>query len=359
MNELKTALYEQHTALGAKIVDFAGWQMPIQYEGLKAEVEAVRNRVGVFDVSHMGEFFVIGPDAISFVDYLVTNDIAKAEMGKAIYSPLCREDGTIIDDLIVYKLTAENIMICVNAANIDKDFYWMQQHLKGFNCQLLNKSDDYSLLAVQGPKAFEALTSIDLGVTLKNISYYSIQRAMVDDGDILFARTGYTGEDGFEIFGSHAYIKNLWDKLMSAKFTPCGLGARDVLRLEVCYPLYGHELNDSVTPLESGLKWTVKNQKNRFIGKSALETSTPKYQLIKLTLPKGIPRDHYPVENHQGKKIGEITSGTMSVVLKQGIALARVDKSLYNPEDQIFVEIRGKKYPAHINKKPFVSGGHK
>lgn len=255
MSELKTALYEEHAALGAKIVDFAGWQMPIQYKNLKAEVEAVRNEVGVFDVSHMGEFFVTGPDALKFVDYLVTNDIAGAEMGKAIYSPLCRENGTIIDDLIVYKLEDNRLMICVNAANIDKDFNWMNQQVQNFNCELVNKSSEYSLLAIQGPKTFETLKSIDLGVELADISYYSIQSSEVNNEPVLFARTGYTGEDGFEVFGSPTYIKELWSKLIKAGVAPCGLGARDVLRLEVCYPLYGHELNDDVTPLESSLKW--------------------------------------------------------------------------------------------------------
>lgn len=359
MKNLQTALYDEHVALNAKIVDFAGWQMPIQYKNLKEEVIAVRENVGVFDVSHMGEFFIEGPQALDFVDYLVTNDIKGAELKKAIYSPLCREDGTIIDDLIVYKLTANKLMICVNASNIQKDFDWMQSHAAKFDCKLTDRSDDFSLLALQGPKTIESLKKIDLGFKFEDIEYYSIQIGTNDETPVLLARTGYTGEDGFEIFGPHQYIKELWAKLMAASVTPCGLGSRDVLRLEVGYPLYGHELDDTVTPLDCGLKWTVKFLNDDFIGKSTLESYSPKYRLIKLSLDKGIPREGYSVEKSDGTKLGSVKSGTMSVVLKKGIAIARIDKNLYSADDQIVVDIRGKKYNAHINKKPFVVGGHK
>lgn len=352
----QTSLFEEHQKLGAKIVDFAGWEMPIQYANLKNEVQAVRENVGVFDVSHMGEFFAEGPDALKFVDYLVTNDILGAEMSKAIYSPLCRENGTIIDDLIVYKIAPEKVMICVNAANIDKDFSWMQSKLEGFNCELTNQSADYSLLALQGPKTFETLKKLTLGFEVQDIDYYSIQ---VADNGTLLARTGYTGEDGFEIFGSHDQIKSVWNQLMELGVTPCGLGARDVLRLEVCYPLYGQELNDEVTPLDAGLKWTVKLNKEKFVGKETLEANEPKYRLLKIQLDKGIPRPGYKVETEDGKEIGEVTSGTMSVVLSKGIALARVEKNLYNNEENLVIDIRGRKYPGIINKKPFVAGGHK
>ena len=351
----KTSLFEEHEALGARMVDFAGWLMPIQYKNLKEEVKAIRESVGVFDVSHMGEFFVKGPDAIKFADHVVTNDISGAENLKAIYSPLCREDGTIIDDLIVYKLAEDELMICVNAANIKKDFDWLKSKVESFNCELTDRSSEFSLLALQGPKSFEILQKLSLGFKPSDMEYYSIERS----GDTLVARTGYTGEDGFEIFASHDRIKMIWKEMMDLGVAPCGLGSRDVLRLEVCYPLYGHELNDEVTPLDSGLKWTVKPSKDEFIGKAALSDYTPKYQLIKLTLDKGIPREGYSVENAAGDQIGEITSGTMSVVLNKGIALARVKKELYNPEAEIIVDIRGRKYPAELNKKPFVTGGHK
>jgi aminomethyltransferase len=359
MTSLQTSLYDEHVSCGAKIVDFAGWQMPIQYKNLKEEVKSIRENVGVFDVSHMGEFFIEGPQAIDFIDFLVTNDIKGSALKKAIYSPLCRENGTIIDDLIVYKLEETKIMICVNASNIDKDFNWMKSHLGNFDCTLVNRSDDFSLLAVQGPKTFETLKSIDLGFELQNIEYYSIQEGITGGTPVLLARTGYTGEDGFEIFGPHDYIKSLWQKLMKVNVAPCGLGSRDVLRLEVCYPLYGHELNDEVTPLDSGLKWTVKMDKENFIGKEALASYSAKYRLLKLQLDKGVPRESYQVENTDGKIIGKVTSGTMSVALSKGIAIARVDKELYSLGDELVIDIRGKKYPATINKKPFVSGGHK
>lgn len=351
----KTSLFNEHEALGAKMVDFAGWMMPIQYKNLKEEVLAIRESVGVFDVSHMGEFFVTGPDAIKFVDHIVTNDIAGAEMLKAVYSPLCREDGTIVDDLIVYKLGAEEIMICVNASNIKKDFDWITSKSADFDCKIEDRSMDFSLLALQGPKSFEILKQLDLGLEVSDIDYYSIVRS----GDTLVARTGYTGEDGFEIFAPHDVIQKLWSQMMKLNVKPCGLGSRDVLRLEVCYPLYGHELSDEVTPLDAGLKWTVKMDKNDFIGKAALADYTPKYQTIKLVLDKGIPREGYKVEDANGTVIGEVTSGTMSVVLGKGIALARVEKKLYGVDSEIIVDIRGRKYNTLINKKPFVAGGHK
>ncbi len=359
MSTQKTALFEEHLAANAKIVDFAGWEMPIQYKNLKEEVLAVRNSVGVFDVSHMGEFFIEGSQALDFVDYMVTNDIKSAELKKAIYSPLCRENGTIIDDLIVYKLSNEKLMICVNAANIEKDYKWLESHIKDFDCAITDRSKDFSLLALQGPKTVETLKNIDLGFQFEDISYYSIQVGLDNETPVLLARTGYTGEDGFEIFGPHEYIKALWSKLIEAGVLPCGLGARDVLRLEVCYPLYGHELNDHVTPLDTGLKWTVKMDKPNFLGKSFLEQYKPEFRLLKISLDKGVPREGYIVENQNGTKLGEITSGTMSVVLKKGIAIARIDKNLYSPDEEIIVDIRGKKYPANINKKPFVAGGHK
>ncbi|MFZ4712789.1 MAG: glycine cleavage system aminomethyltransferase GcvT [Bacteriovoracaceae bacterium] len=355
----KTHLYEQHRKLGAKIVPFAGWEMPVQYNNLKEEVLAVRNNVGMFDVSHMGEFWVTGKDAVTFVDHIVTNDIKNAELNKAIYSPLCRDDGTVVDDLIVYKLEAERILICVNASNIEKDWHWIKSQKKNFQCELNNASDHFSLIALQGPKSVEILKSAGL---MKNDSewvYYSAQEIAFKDEKIIIARTGYTGEDGFEIFSSHSMANNLWEKFLALGVTPCGLGARDVLRLEVCYPLYGHELNDQVTPLDAGLKWTVKFSKEDFIGKSALATYKPRFQLARLILEKAIPRQDYLVENSEGKVIGKVCSGTMSVVTSEGIALAHIETNLY-PKDEIFnIVIRDKKYLAKLTKKAFVTGGHK
>ncbi len=353
----KTYLYDEHVKLGGKIVPFAGWDMPVQYTSVKDEVLAVRNNVGVFDVSHMGEFFVEGKDAEAFVDSLVTNDIQGAEMGKAIYSPLCREDGTVIDDLIVYKLTTGHVMICVNASNIDKDFNWIKSKHTGFKCNLTNKSSEYSLLALQGPKSFEILRP--LLRELPDLEYYSVFQTEFGTHQVIIARTGYTGEDGFEIFGSHEAIKALWQKFMTLKVVPCGLAARDVLRLEVCYPLYGHELNDEVNPYDAGLGWTVKGAKTNFIGKEALASKKARYKLVKLVLERGIPREGYPVLNGKNEAIGVVTSGTMSVVTNKGIAFARIEIDKV-PADEVFnVDIRQKSYPAQLVKKPFVTGGHK
>ncbi len=353
MSNFKTRLYDEHLKLNAKIVPFAGWDMPVQYTSVKDEVIAVRQNVGMFDVSHMGEFLVTGPDALKFVNYILTNDITLAENGKAIYSPLCREDGTIIDDLIVYKFSEDRIFICVNASNIDKDFSWMQSKLSGFNCELVNKSDEYSLIAVQGPKTFEVLKSIF--TDLEDIEYYSV----LEKGNFIFARTGYTGEDGFEVFGTHEEIIKLWQQLLDKGVTPCGLASRDVLRLEVCFPLYGNELSDEVTPYDASLGWTVKLAKENFIGKEALSPKPVKYKLVKLMLEKGIPRDGYPVVNGAGEVIGVVTSGTMSVALGKGIALARIDIDKVPADDVFLIDIRNKHYPTTLIKKSFVTGGHK
>lgn len=353
----RTSLYEEHVKLGAKIVPFAGWDMPVQYTSVKDEVLAVRNKVGVFDVSHMGEFFLEGKDAEKFADFLVTNDILNAPQGKAIYSPLCRENGTVIDDLIVYKMKPGKVLICVNASNIDKDFNWMKSQHKGFECTLTNKSAEYSLLALQGPQSYSVLKP--LLKDLPEIEYYSVYETSLGSNPVIIARTGYTGEDGFEVFGSHLAIKELWQKLMSSGVTPCGLAARDVLRMEVCYPLYGHELTDEVNPFDAGLGWTVKLTKTNFIGKAALESKKARYKLVKLILDKGIPRENYPVTNAQNEVVGSVTSGTMSVVTGKGIALARIEIEKA-PKDEVFnIDIRQKAYPAQITKKPFVTGGHK
>lgn len=353
MSNFKTHLYDEHVKLNAKIVPFAGWDMPVQYTSVKEEVMAVRSAVGMFDVSHMGEFFVTGPDASKFANYLLTNDILAAEAGKAIYSPLCREDGTVIDDLIVYKFSNERLLICVNASNIEKDFTWMQSKIAGFNCELINKSNDYSLIAVQGPKTYETLKNVF--PELEDISYFSV----IESGSFIFARTGYTGEDGFEVFGSHQDIIDLWSKLLSQGVTPCGLASRDVLRLEVCFPLYGHELDNNATPYDAALGWTVKLNKENFIGKDALSQKPAKYKLVKLMLDKGIPRDGYPVVNAQGESIGVVTSGTMSVTINKGIALARIEVDKVPSDDIFFIDIRNKHYPAQLTKKSFVTGGHK
>ncbi|PIK14219.1 glycine cleavage system aminomethyltransferase GcvT [Halobacteriovorax sp. JY17] len=359
MSLLKTSLHQQHIDLGAKMAGFAGFDMPLQYSSVKEESIAVRSSLGVFDVSHMGEFFVTGPDAISFVDFIITNDFAGAEMEKAVYSPLCREDGTVIDDLIAYKLADEKVLICVNASNIEKDWSWISSKTEGFNIQLEDQSSKYSLLAVQGPKAEEVLKSLEVINDSDNLVYYSAKELTRMNEQIIVARTGYTGEDGFEVFTSHEMAATLWSKLLESGAIPCGLASRDVLRLEVCYPLYGHELNDELTPLDASLKWTVKSSKDKFIGKAALEASTPTKRLVKLSLEKGIPREGYNILNMDDQVIGVITSGTMSVELSKGIALGLVDSDKFPKDKKFKINIRKNNIEANYHTKAFVTGGHK
>lgn len=356
---LKTSLFDQHVKLGAKLAPFAGFDMPLQYSSVKEEVLAVRNNAGIFDVSHMGEFFCTGPDAINFVDSIITNDFLNAQMNKAVYSPLCRENGTIIDDLIAYKLSDEKVLICVNASNIEKDWNWISSRLSDQNCKLEDKSDDYSLLAVQGPKAEEILKTIGVLDNLGDFPYYSTIETSFQEEEIIIARTGYTGEDGFEIFSSHKIANSLWEQSLSNGVIPCGLASRDVLRLEVCYPLYGHELTDELTPLDCALKWTVRLEKKDFVGKNTLSEHTPKMRLIKLSLEKGIPREGYSILNDKDEKIGHVTSGTMSVITGKGIALALVEKSLFPENKKFKINIRKNNIDAIFHTKAFVTGGHK
>lgn len=354
----KTSLHEEHTSLNAKMAPFAGFDMPLQYSSVKEEVIAVRNNAGVFDVSHMGEFFVVGPDAIKFVDFIVTNDFKNAENLKAVYSPLCRENGTVIDDLIAYKLAEDRVLICVNASNIEKDWEWISSKISNFNCTITNNSNDYSLIALQGPESEKIIREFGI-LKINDFPYYSIIETTFEGEQLIVARTGYTGEDGFEVFSSHAFAIKFWKKLISAGVKPCGLAARDVLRLEVCYPLYGHELNDEVTPLDAGLAWTVKLTKEAFIGKSALMDYKPRYQLVKLSLERGIPREGYEVLDSSKNVIGKVTSGTMSVVTGKGVAMALVSKDK-NPKDKKYIiNIRNTNYEANYHTKAFITGGHK
>ncbi len=351
-----TSLHQEHISLNAKMAPFAGFDMPLQYSSVKEEVLAVRNEAGVFDVGHMGEFIVEGPDAISFVDYIITNDFKNSALKKAVYSPLCRENGTVIDDLIAYKLSPFRVLICVNASNIKKDWEWINSKLNSFNCTMVDKSNNYSLLAVQGPKVEAIFKELGL-IGNEDIPYYSAYETKYEFEDLILARTGYTGEDGFEVFCSHFFAKVFWQKLLSMGVKPCGLAARDVLRLEVGYPLYGHELTDEITPLDAALAWTVKFDKGNFIGKAALADYQAKYKLIKLSLERGIPREGYSVLNAELMEVGKVTSGTMSVVTGKGIAFALVEKAKLTKT--YFINIRNTNYEAQIHTKAFVNGGHK
>lgn len=351
MTNKRTSLYEKHVNLGAKMVPFGGFEMPIQYSSLKEEALAVRNDCGVFDVSHMGEFFIEGKEAIEFADYMVCNDFKSAAIGKAVYSPLCRENGTVVDDLILYKMSESKVMICVNASNIEKDWEFFKSKTESFDAKLTNESENYSLLAIQGPRAIEILKSIEIDIPE---SPFSLKEQELHGSELIIARTGYTGEDGAEIFCSHDFAASLWAKLLDRGAVPCGLGARDVLRIEACYPLYGHEIHDEVTPLDSALKWTVKLDRESFSGREALATYTPKFRLIKIYLDKGIPRENYEILGENGETIGKVTSGTMSVILGKGVALAHVSKEV-NIGEKVIVNIRNKHYDAKILKTSFLN----
>jgi aminomethyltransferase len=355
----KTPFYKRHVALGAKMHDFAGYIMPISYTGISQEHNAVRNAAGVFDVSHMGEFLVQGKKALDFLQYITINDVSSLEDGQAQYSAMCYPDGGIVDDLLIYRFDAEKYMMVVNASNIEKDFAWAREHLLG-DVILHNESDQYALLAVQGPGArdiLQALTDVDL----KDIPFYHFREGLLADTRMIISRTGYTGEPGFELYHSPADSLHLWDALFASGKTaglqPVGLAARDTLRLEMKYALYGHEIDRNTNPLEAGLGWITKLDKDDFIGKDALlkiKGGTLSRRLVALKLlERGIPRQGYGVHDND-KAIGTVTSGTMSPTLGIGIATAYVEREYAKSGNRVLIDIRGKMVPAQIVKPPFV-----
>ena len=355
-----TALTKTHEALGAKMVPFAGYNMPVSYEGVNIEHETVRKGVGVFDVSHMGEFLVGGLKALELIQKVTSNDASKLSIGKAQYSCLPNETGGIVDDLIVYKIKEEQYLLVVNASNIDKDWEHINKYNKDFGADLRNISEGYSLLAIQGPKAVEAmqpLTSIDLGA----INFYAFEVA--DFGGVehvIISATGYTGSGGFEIYCKNDEVQQIWDKVFEAgaayNIKPIGLAARDTLRLEMGYCLYGNDINDTTSPLEAGLGWITKFTKD-FVNSEALakqkEDGVAK-KLVAFELDeKGIPRHDYDIVDALGNKIGTVTSGTMSPSLGKGIGLGYVPTALSQIGTKIHIQIRKNAVPATIVKLPF------
>ncbi|MCL5027569.1 MAG: glycine cleavage system aminomethyltransferase GcvT [Bacteroidetes bacterium] len=356
----KTTLYNIHEKLGAKIVEFAGFLMPVQYSSIIAEHKAVRNSVGVFDVSHMGEVFVTGEKALDFVQHITINDASKLIPGRVQYSAMCYPDGGIVDDLLVYKISDTQFMLVINASNTEKDFNWMLQNNK-FVVKLENKSDEYSLLAIQGPKSKDTLQKIcDKELDLE---YYNFFEAKIAGYDMIVSRTGYTGELGFEIYfkGDDKIAEEVWNKIFEAgkefDIQPVGLGARDSLRLEMGFCLYGNDIDQTTNPLEAGLGWITKLSKENFIGKDALlkvKSNGLKRKLISLSSDeKAFPRHGYDL-TVDSKKIGTITSGTVSPVLEKPIALGYVESEYTNGNSKINFFIRGKEIPAKIVKLPFV-----
>jgi aminomethyltransferase len=354
-------LYEQHRALGARLVEFGGWEMPVQYSGILAEHQAVRSRAGLFDVSHMGEFKVEGKDALAFLQYLVPNDVARLAIHQALYTQLCLPDGNVIDDLLIYRLAYQHYMLVVNAANISKDFNWVQGQTQHFqDVTVSDQSDTTALLAVQGPVAREILQPLTT-VDLKGLRYYRCTADLVDGINCIVSRTGYTGEDGFELYCSSADVVKLWNDLLAAGqphgLLPAGLGARDTLRLEAGLCLYGHELDEQTNPLEARLGWTVKLDKGPFIGYEALQqvkAQGPQRLLVGIELQeRGVPRGGYTLYTPQGQEIGNLTSGSPGPTVGKNIGMGYVKADHAQVGEQVQVDIRGKRCAAQIVALPF------
>lgn len=359
----KTPLNQIHRELGARMVDFGGWDMPVQYSGVIDEHLAVREAAGLFDVSHMGEVEVTGPGALAFVQVLTTNDAAKLVDGQIQYSAMCYPAGGVVDDVTLYRFNAERFFFCVNASNTDKDFAWMQKTLadSGLTDVVLNnRSEEFAQIALQGPKAEKILASLT-AVALADIAYYHFCEGVVAGEHMIISRTGYTGEDGFELYLPASAAVKVWQQLMAAGvpfgLLPIGLGARDTLRLEKGYALYGHELSQEITPLEAGLSWITKLDKVDFVGKAALAVQqaagVPRRRVGLLMQERGIPREGYPIFVGD-RQVGIVTSGTMSPTLKVGVALALVEPDAAGVESVLDVAIRNRRMRAKVVRPPFV-----
>lgn len=360
-NLVKTCLHDRHVKQGALMSPFGGFDMPIQYVGITEEHNAVRNHVGVFDVSHMGEVRVKGPDAYKYVSHIFINDVTGAPDGQIFYGMMCYENGGTVDDLLVYKVNDEEYFLVINAANIAKDFEWIMKNSEGFNVEITNESDYYGEVAVQGPEAEAVLMKI-LGLPLNEIAFYNFKTFHIDGEDVIISRTGYTGEDGFEVYGSHDFTVRLWDKLMEAGVQACGLGCRDTLRFEVGLPLYGDELAADITPLEASLSMFVKLDKPEFIGKEALAKQKAEgvtRRIVGIELEgTAVPRHGYPVEV-DGEVVGEITTGYKSISTGKSVAMAMIKKPYDKLGTKVEVRIRKKTFPGTVVKKRFYDKNYK
>ncbi|MFO7673597.1 MAG: glycine cleavage system aminomethyltransferase GcvT [Lutibacter sp.] len=357
-----TALTHIHESLGAKMVPFAGYMMPVQYEGINIEHETVRNGVGVFDVSHMGEFHLKGKNALALIQKVTSNDASVLVDGKIQYSCLPNNDGGIVDDLLVYRITADHYFLVVNASNIEKDWNWISSH-NDLGVDMTNVSDDLSLLAVQGPKATQALKSLT-DIDISAMEYYTLKiGTFAGIEDVIISATGYTGSGGFEIYFKNEDAGHIWNAIFKAgeKFgiKPIGLAARDTLRLEMGFCLYGNDINDTTSPIEAGLGWITKFTKN-FTNAEALkkqkEEGVSKKLIAFEVLEKAVPRHDYEIVNEAGENIGVVTSGTMSPSLKKGIGMGYVKTAYAKLGSQIFIQIRNKAIPATVVKLPFYKG---
>jgi aminomethyltransferase len=360
----KTALNQAHRQCGAKMVDFGGWDMPVEYAGLIAEHMAVRTRVGLFDVSHMGEIQLRGPEALDAVQFVSMNDASRLAEGQAQYSALLTPQGTFVDDILVYKFSPNDYLLVVNAGTRPKDYAWIKQHVQRFHCHASDYSDHYSQLAIQGPQALatlKKLTRVDLDA-IKN--YWSVWGQVCGIHNVLISRTGYTGEDGFEIYipSDEATTTRVWQEILDAgrefEIVPCGLGARNTLRLEASMPLYGHEITEETTVFEAGLDRFCKLDKPEFLGQAALkklrDAGTPQRKLVGLEMiERGIGRDGYPICTLAGEQIGAVTSGSPAPFLKKNIALGYVPAAHSTVDTELAVKIRGQDVRARIVAQPF------
>ena len=363
MSELKTCLYDSHVALGAKMSPFAGFIMPIQYAGIVQEHLAVRQHVGMFDVSHMGEIFVEGPDAEAFVNHIFTNEIRGFEPGKVLYGMMCYENGGTVDDLLVYReFEKDHFLLVVNAANIDKDFAWIKEQVKGFNCTVRNESPVWGQIAVQGPEAEKTVMDVLGYKEAADLGFYTFCDVEYKGKRLILSRTGYTGEDGFELYSTIENTIEIWDRLLKAGVQPCGLGCRDTLRFEAGLPLYGDELSPEISPVMAGLGMFCKYEKD-FIGKEALldqKAGNLEKKLVGIEIfDKAIPRAGYPVELEDGTEVGVVTTGYHSISLDKSICFALVRKDVSALDTPLSVRIRKKVFPGKVIKKRFYQTNYK
>jgi aminomethyltransferase len=362
MTNKRTCLYHKHVTLGALMQPFGGFDMPIQYSSIIEEHNAVRNDCGVFDVSHMGEVTVRGKDAERYVNHIFTNDITDAPIGKIYYGMMLYPDGGTVDDLLVYKMAPNDFFIVINASNIDKDVKWMQENSAGFDIELEDRSDDYGQLAVQGPKSEDVILSV-LNLNCKELDFYTVKTIDIENETVIVSRTGYTGEDGFEIYASHDFISRQWDKLLeSGRVKPCGLGCRDTLRFEVGLPLYGDELSETISPIMAGLGLFCKLDKSEFIGKESIarqKAEGVKQKIVGIELvDKAIPRHGYDVL-FNGNKIGKVTTGYHSISTDKSICMALIDSEHSKIGTEVDIQIRKKTFKGIVTKKKFYEKHYK
>lgn len=362
MEALKTCLHDKHLALGAKMMPFGGFDMPIEYTSIVDEHNAVRHAVGIFDVSHMGEILIKGKDSERFINHIFTNNISGATIGKIFYGMMLYPTGGVVDDLLIYKKGEKEFFLVVNASNIGKDYDWMIENSKDYDVEIINQSNYYGEVAVQGPKSVDVIKKY-IGIEVDDLLFYTFKDIQYEGETIIISRTGYTGEDGFELYGSHKFINKVWDLLVQSKeVLPCGLGCRDTLRFEVGLPLYGHELDYDITPLEAGLGSFVKLDKSEFIGKEAIAKQKEEGVKRKIVgielLDKAIPRHGYDVEI-DGEKIGYVTTGYNSISTGKSVCLALIDIEYATLDTELDIRIRKKEFKGKVVKKRFYEKNYK